>query len=223
MFITMISIAIDGPAGAGKSSISKAAAKTLGYVYIDTGAMYRACALYAIENDIEITADALSGRLDEIKIDLSYTDEGQRIYLCGRDVSERIRKADVSVAASDIAVIGIVRKKLVAMQRELAKGHNVIMDGRDIGTHVLPDAQVKIFLTASVDERARRRSLELAQKGMHADFEQVKEDIIYRDKNDSEREESPLRQAEDAVLLDTTGLDFNESVAAVLKLINERI
>ncbi|MEE0944808.1 MAG: (d)CMP kinase [Clostridia bacterium] len=212
-------VAIDGPAGAGKSSISKAVAKKLGCIYVDTGAMYRACALYAIENNIPITAEGLENELDKIKIGIKYAEDGQRIFLGGTDVSGRIREPDVSIGASDIAVIPAVRLKLVEMQRELAKTNNVVMDGRDIGTYVLPDAEVKIFLTASVDERARRRVLEMEQKGQKADFETVKKDMAYRDKNDSEREFAPLKQAEDAVLLDTTELTFEEVVAAVTDII----
>ncbi|MBS7299162.1 MAG: (d)CMP kinase [Eubacteriales bacterium] len=212
-------VAIDGPAGAGKSSISKAVAKKLGCIYVDTGAMYRACALYAIENNIPITAEGLQNELDNIKIRIKYAEDGQRIYLGDVDVSGRIRESDVSIGASDIAVIPAVRLKLVEMQRELAKTNNVVMDGRDIGTYVLPDAEVKIFLTASVDERARRRVLEMEQKGQTADFETVKKDMAYRDKNDSEREFAPLKQAEDAVLLDTTELTFDEVVTAVTDII----
>lgn len=214
-----INIAIDGPAGAGKSSISKAVAKKLGIIYVDTGAMYRACALYAIRNGISINEESLSGRLDDIKIELKYTEEGQRIFLGGEDVSEEIRKPEVSIGASDIAVIPIVRLKLVQMQREIASKNSVIMDGRDIGTYVLPDADVKIYLTASVEERARRRVLEMKEKGMEADFEEVKRDIAYRDKNDSEREFAPLRQAEDAVLIDSTELSFEEVIDKVLGLV----
>lgn len=216
-----ISVAIDGPAGAGKSSVSKAAASDMGFTYIDTGAMYRAAALFAIENGIDIKNDVkiLISRLDEIKIDIKYTDEGQRIYLMGKDVSGLIRRENVSVGASDIAVIPEVRKKLVELQRDMAKSANVIMDGRDICEHVLPDAQVKIFLTASVDSRARRRYDELCAKGVECDFEKIKADMIYRDKNDSTRAVSPLRQAKDAVLLDTTELSFSEAVEKVKELI----
>lgn len=214
-----INIAIDGPAGAGKSSISKAVAKKLGIIYVDTGAMYRACALYAIRNGISIDEESLRGRLDDIKIELKYTEEGQRIFLGGEDVSEEIRMPEVSIGASDIAVIPVVRLKLVQMQREIAAKNSVIMDGRDIGTYVLPDADVKIYLTASVEERARRRVLEMKEKGMEADFEEVKRDIAYRDKNDSEREFAPLRQAEDAVLIDSTDLSFEEVIEKVLGLV----
>lgn len=216
-----ISVAVDGPAGAGKSSVSRAAAKDMGFTYIDTGAMYRAAALFAIENGIDIKNDVkiLISRLDEIKIDIKYTDMGQRVYLSGNDVSERIRKEDVSVGASDVATIPEVRKKLVEIQRNMAKSANVIMDGRDICEHVLPNAQVKIFLTASADSRAKRRYDELREKGVECDFEKIKADMIYRDKNDSTRAVSPLRQAEDAVLLDTTELSFNEAVEKVKELI----
>lgn len=217
---SMIKVAIDGPAGAGKSSIAKAVAKKLGFVYIDTGAMYRAVAVYAIENGIEIIEKSFTDEvLDRIKIDISYDEGGQRIFLCGKDVSERIRLADASIGASNVATIPAVRLKLVELQRNLAKKSSVIMDGRDIGTYVLPDAQVKIFLTASVEERARRRLLELVQKGQEADFEQVKKDIEYRDKNDSERKFAPLRQAEDAVLVDTSDMTIDEVIDTITKII----
>lgn len=216
-----VTVAIDGPAGAGKSTLSRACANELGYVYIDTGAMYRACALYAIENGIAITRDALAGELDKIRIDIKHTDKGQRIYLCGRDVSERIRESDVSIGASDIARIAEVRLKLVDMQRRLADGGGVIMDGRDIGTYVLPGADVKIYLTASVDERARRRVEQMESAGTAADFDSVRRDIMYRDENDKNREFAPLKMAEDAVLLDTTELDFAEARAALLDIIEK--
>lgn len=218
-----ISVAIDGPAGAGKSSVSKAAAKRLGFVYIDTGAMYRAVALYAIENGIDCVNDSgsLIASLDDIKIEIRYFDDAQHVFLNGRDVSADIRREEVSVNASNVAVIAQVRRKLVAMQQEMAKTADVIMDGRDICAHVLPEAQVKIFLTASSDERARRRYKELAEKGVECDFETLKRDIEYRDKNDAERAESPLKRAEDAVLLDTTELNFEESVERVLALVKE--
>ena len=216
-----ISVAVDGPAGAGKSSVSKTVAKDLGYTYIDTGAMYRCVALFAIENGIDIKNDVptLIAGLDGIKIDMRNTGDGQRVYLNGLDVSERIREEDVSVGASDVAVIPEVRVKLVDMQREMAKSANVIMDGRDICSHVLPDAQVKIFLTASIEARAKRRYDELCRKGIECDFEKIKSDIAYRDKNDSEREVSPLKKAEDAVLLDTTELCFDEVVEKIKELI----
>ncbi|MBR4720412.1 MAG: (d)CMP kinase [Clostridia bacterium] len=217
-------IAIDGPAGAGKSSIAKLVARQLGFIYIDTGAMYRASALYAIENGIEICEKSFTKEvLDRIKIDIEYDEDGQKIILCGKDVSKRIREADVSIGASNIAVIPAVRLKLVELQRELAEGHDVIMDGRDIGTYVLPDAELKIFLTASSDERAKRRLKELHEKGQTADFEQVKRDIEYRDKNDSEREFAPLRQADDAILVDTTTMSIDDVKNCILKLAKEKM
>lgn len=214
-----VMVAIDGPAGAGKSTLAKKCAAALGYIYIDTGAMYRAAALYAILNGIEITAEALVGELDNIKIDIAYSEGTQRIFLNGKDVSERIREADVSRGASDIARIPEVRIKLVEMQRKMAADGGVIMDGRDIGTYVLPNAEVKIYLTASVDERARRRAEQMRQAGMTVDLDEVKRDIIYRDENDKNREFAPLKQAEDAVLLDTTKMSFEESEEALLKII----
>ena len=215
-------VAIDGPAGAGKSSIAKAVSKKLGFVYIDTGAMYRAVAVYAIENGIEIKEENFTKEvLDAIKIDIAYEDETQKIYLLGKDVSERIREADVSIGASNVAVIPAVRLKLVELQRTLAEKTSVIMDGRDIGTYVLPDAEVKIFLTASSDVRAKRRLLEMKEKGMEADFETVKRDIEYRDKNDSEREFAPLKQAEDAVLVDTSDMTIEEVIDRITEIIRE--
>lgn len=215
-----VSVAVDGPAGAGKSSVSKAAAKKLGFIYIDTGAMYRAVALYAIENGIDCVneKERLIDSLDKIGIEIKYFDDAQHIFLNGRDVSEDIRRAEISMGASNAAVIPEVRKKLVALQREMARNENVIMDGRDICSYVLPDAQVKIFLTASSQARALRRYKELAEKGIECDFETLKRDIENRDKNDIMRKEAPLKKAPDAVLLDTTDMTFEESVAAVTAL-----
>ncbi|MBE7016016.1 MAG: (d)CMP kinase [Ruminococcaceae bacterium] len=218
----MISVAIDGPAGAGKSSIAKEVSKKLGFVYIDTGAMYRAVAVYAIENGIDICGENFTDQvLDKIDISIEYDEDGQKVFLCGKDVTKRIREADASVGASNVAVIPAVRLKLVALQRELAKKTSVIMDGRDIGTYVLPDADIKIFLTASVEERARRRYREMIDKGMEADFEKVKQDIMYRDKNDSEREFAPLRQAEDAVLVDTSDMTIDQVIDKIYSMILE--
>jgi len=215
-------IAIDGPAGAGKSSIAKRCAKKLGFIYIDTGAMYRAAAVYAIENGIDIKESSFTADvLDKILIDIKYNENGQQIFLCGKDVTTRIREADASIGASNIAVIPAVRLKLVELQRELAKGNNVLMDGRDIGTYVLPDAELKIYLTASVEERANRRLKELLEKGQTADFEQVKKDIEYRDKNDSEREFAPLRQAEDAILIDSSNMSIEQVENRILELVRE--
>lgn len=219
-----LNIAIDGPAGAGKSTISKILAERLGFVYIDTGAMYRAAALYALEHHIDIKTPRkeLFDILDHMEIDLRYENGEQHILLCGRDVSSRIREPDVSVGASDIAVIPEVREMLVCMQRQLAENHNVIMDGRDIGTHVLPNADLKLFLTASVEERARRRYNEMCEKGIQCDFQAICETIQYRDKNDSERKASPLKKAEDALLVDTTGYELEESVERIYTLILEK-
>lgn len=219
--MSYIAVAVDGPAGAGKSSISKTVASDLGFVYIDTGAMYRCAALYAINNGIDIRneSEKLVGRLDEINIDMKHTTEGQRVFLNGEDVSERIRREDVSVGASDVAVIAEVRKKLVELQQKMAKTDNVIMDGRDICTTVLPNAQVKIFLTASTDARAQRRYKELLEKGVECDFETIKRDMEYRDKNDSSRAVSPLKKADDATLVDTTALTFDESVKRIKELV----
>ena len=179
-----ISVAVDGPAGAGKSSVSKAVAKSLGYTYIDTGAMYRAVALFAINNGIDAKneTEKLISRLNEVEIDIKYTDEGQQIYLLGENVSKRIREEDVSVGASNVAVIPEVRKKLVELQRKMAESANVIMDGRDICSYVLPNADVKIFLTASAESRAKRRYDELCEKGIECDFEKIKADMEYRDR-----------------------------------------
>lgn len=216
-----ISVAVDGPAGAGKSSVSKAVAKSLGYTYIDTGAMYRAVALFAIENGMDTmnNTDELIKRLDEVDIVIKYDDEGQKVYLCGNDVTALIRREAVSVGASNVAVIPEVRAKLVSLQRKMAESANVIMDGRDICSYVLPNAQVKVFLTASSASRAKRRYDELKEKGVDCDFEQIKADMEYRDKNDSQRAVAPLKQADDAVLVDTTELTFEQSVEKIKELI----
>ncbi len=215
-------IAIDGPAGAGKSTIAKAVAKELKIVYIDTGAMFRAVGLAAVRAGVDPKdKEAIKGILNDIKIDIAHDERGQRVFLCGEDVSEAIRMPEISVAASDVAVIGEVRTKLLELQRELAEKNDVIMDGRDIGTHVLPNANMKIFLTASVDERAMRRYRELIEKDIECDFDEVKKDIEYRDKNDSSREIAPLRPAEDSILVDTTGKSLSESIELMLGIINK--
>ena len=216
-----ISVAIDGPAGAGKSSVAKKVAKDMGYVYIDTGAMYRTVAVWAIENGVDYANDknALINNLDKIKIDIVYEDDMQKMFLNGRDVSTRIRENDASMGASAVATIPEVRVHLVDMQQKMATKGGVIMDGRDIGTHVLPNAELKIYLTASVEERARRRYTEYIEKGIECDLEAIKEDVIARDKNDMNRKASPLRQAEDAILVDTTDKNFDEAVATIKELI----
>ena len=219
-----IAVAVDGPAGAGKSSVSKAVAKDLGLVYIDTGAMYRSVALFAINNGVDIknNPQELIKKLDEVDISIKYDDSGQLIYLNGEDVTGKIRTPEVSVGASDVAVIKEVREKLVKMQQKMAECDSVIMDGRDICSYVLPNAEVKIFLTASVDARAQRRYKELIEKGETCDFEQIKRDIEYRDINDSTRKESPLKRAEDAVLADTSDLTFEESIELIKRIIREK-
>ena len=216
-------VAVDGPAGAGKSTVSKAAAQDLGFVYIDTGAMYRSVALYAIRNGIDCKSEKLIERLDDIKLEIKHFDGGQHIFLNGEDVSEKIRTDEVSLGASNVAVIPEVRKKLVEMQREMAKSNNVIMDGRDICSYVLPNAQVKIFLTASVEARAERRYKEMCEKGISCDFETIKKDIEYRDKNDSERKTAPLRQAPDAVRVDTSDMTFEEAVEKIKELVSKAV
>lgn len=216
-----IKVAIDGPAGAGKSSVSRCVAKKLGLVYVDTGAMYRACAVYALENGINISEEDINPHLDEINIDIDYNEKGQRVFLNGTDVSERIREADATAGSSAIAVIPQVRLKLVELQRKIAGNKSVIMDGRDIGTYVLPNADVKIFLTASVEERAKRRYAEMLEKGMECDIEKVKLDIAARDKNDSQREFAPLRRAEDAILVDSSDMSFEQVCERIYEIIKK--
>ncbi|MBQ3182009.1 MAG: (d)CMP kinase [Clostridia bacterium] len=220
----MFKVAIDGPSGAGKSTIAKAVAKKLGFIYIDTGAMYRACALACLNNGINIKENPKSSIeiVNNISIDIDYIDGVQKIFLNGVDVSEKIRTPEVYMGASDFSEITEVRQKLFALQRELSGTKNVIMDGRDIGTHVLPDAEAKIFLTASPEVRANRRYKELIEKGMDVELSSVLADIKQRDHQDSTREASPLKQADDAVLLDTSELSFNESVKRVLSIINNK-
>lgn len=216
-----ISVAIDGPAGAGKSTVSKAVARELGFTYIDTGAMYRAAALFALSRGIDLVHNTagLVKVLDEMSIRISYDRRGQRVFLNGEDVSDEIRTNEVSKAASAVAKIPEVRMRLVKLQRDMAERSNVIMDGRDICSTVLPNADVKIFLTASVASRAKRRYKELMEKGMDTTLDTVRLDIIARDKNDSERKISPLKQAEDAVLIDTSDKSFDEAVECVKEMI----
>lgn len=216
-------IAIDGPAGAGKSTIAKAAAAQISFVYIDTGAMFRAVGLAALRAEIDPNcAEKVEKMLPDVTIDISHGENGQEIFLNGENVSKEIRMPEVSVAASDISKIPCVRKKLLELQRSIAEKTDVIMDGRDIGTVVLPNADLKIFLTASVEERAMRRFKELEEKGVECTFDEVKKDMEYRDKNDSEREIAPLKPAEDGVIVDTTGNTLEESIEIILGLINER-
>lgn len=209
-------IAVDGPAGAGKSTVSKICAAKLGYTYIDTGAMYRTVGLKVLLSGKPVDDELIISVTRDIEIKL---DEAARVFLDGREVTKEIRTPEVGKAASDVAKVGFVRKKLTELQREMAAQGSVIMDGRDIGTQVLPNADLKIFLTASVDERARRRFEELKAKGHAANFDKIREEIILRDKQDSEREIAPLAKAEDAVLLDSTNLTIDEVVAEILRLV----
>lgn len=223
----MISVAIDGPVGAGKSSVARESAKRLGFIYADTGALYRAAALYVtrkglFDTDPEYKAKT-EAMLPEITVEPKLINGEQRIFLCGEDVSEEIRKPEISMAASSVSTIPAVRDFLLDLQRDIARKNNVLMDGRDIGTVVLPSAQVKIFITASPEIRAKRRFLELVQKGVDTTLEQVLNDLNRRDYQDSHRAVAPLKMAEDAVLLDTSELDFEQSVRRVTELVSAAV
>ena len=217
-------IAIDGPAGAGKSTIAKILAKELGLIYVDTGALYRALGFAMLGRGIDpADADAVVPALEGLQVSLEYRQGEQRVLLCGEDISDRIRTPEVSMAASRVSAIPAVRAFLLQLQRDMAATQSVIMDGRDIGTTILPNAQVKIFLTASPEARAQRRYLELQEKGVETTYEEVLEDMNRRDYEDTHREISPLRQAEDAVLADTGELDLEQSVALLKSIVNERL
>lgn len=216
-----INIAIDGPAGAGKSTIAKEVSRKLGFIYVDTGALYRAVAYQCLKNNCNTTLSAeVTPLLSDMKIELKFVDGSQRVILNDSDVSELIRTPEMSMGASNVSAIGSVRRFLFDLQREIAKENNVIMDGRDIGTVVLPNADVKIFLTASAEERANRRHLELSTKGCEDTYEKILEEIKIRDYNDSTREIAPLKQADDAILLDSTTLSQEEVVDKILEIIN---
>mgnify|MGYP002510188454 CR=1 FL=1 len=220
----MKSIAIDGPAGAGKSTLARQLARRLGYLYVDTGAIYRTVALKVLRAGAD-PADPgqVVPLLDGLEVRMAYHETGeQRMYLAGEDVSEAIREHRVSGAASKVSAIPAVRDFLLEFQRRQAREHDVVMDGRDIGTVVLPDADVKIFLTAAPETRARRRLLELEQRGQAADFETILRDIRQRDRQDESRPVAPLKQAEDAVLLDTTDLNLEQSLEKMLALVKEK-
>lgn len=220
----MFAVAIDGPAGAGKSSVAKAAAKELGFVYVDTGAIYRTIALYVLRQGVAPQdAAGVEGLLPQIEIGMEYTDQGQKMILNGEDITGLIRTPEVSMATSTCSAIPAVRAFLLQLQRDLAEKNNVLMDGRDIGTVVLPHAQLKVFLTASPQERARRRVLQLEESGRKADYEAILRDIQQRDYQDSHRETAPLRPAEDSVLVDTSGVTFEESVRRLVELVRERL
>lgn len=220
-----VAIALDGPAGAGKSSIAKRAAKALDFIYVDTGALYRTIGLAATRKGVEPKPSAeVEKLLSEITVDLTFNDKGEQIVLLdGEDVSGLIRTPEASMMASKISAVPSVRAYLLDLQRNMAKSHNVIMDGRDIGTVVLPDAKVKIFLTASPEARAQRRYKELCEKGMDVKYEDILNDVITRDYNDSHRETAPLKPAEGCVMVDTTELDFEQSVKKIISVIKENI
>lgn len=216
----MINIAIDGPAGAGKSSVAKAVAAKLGFIYVDTGALYRSIGVNALKHNIKTdNADAVIALLPETKVELKYIDGTQRVMLNGEDVSEAIRMPEASMAASNVSAIPAVRAFLLDLQRDMAKNNNVIMDGRDIGTVILPDADYKFFLTASAEVRADRRFKELKEKGIDVDYQSLLDEIIQRDYNDSHRETAPLKQADDAILIDSSNLSLEESIDAIVSRI----
>lgn len=220
----MISVAIDGPSGAGKSSLAKRLAQELGYTYVDTGAMYRAIGLYVLRAGQDPhDAAAVEALLPQIGLRLASIDGAQHIYLNGEDVSSAIREETVGMAASAVGAHPAVRAFLLELQRSMARTQDVLMDGRDIGTVVLPEATVKIFLTASPEARAQRRWKELTEKGSAEPYEQVLADVLRRDEQDTGRAAAPLRQAEDAVRLDTSALDFEQSVEAMKRIIMARI
>lgn len=217
-----INIAIDGPAGAGKSTIARRVAARLGFIYVDTGALYRTAALFCTRRGLKEEQE-IAAALPEAEISLRFSDGVQHVILNGEDVSDFIRTPEISMAASDIAAIGAVRAFLFDLQQQIAKTENILMDGRDIGTVVLPDADLKIFLTADAEERARRRHKELMEKPDCPSYEEILADIIRRDEQDRNRAVAPLKQAEDAVLVDTTHLSLDESVEAILNLCKERL
>ncbi len=219
------SIAIDGPSGAGKSTLARALARSLGYLYVDTGAIYRTVGLQAFRNGIDPeNGDAVVALLPGLDIGLGYGEDGvQRMYLNGEDVSQAIRQHEISRYASCVSALPEVRSFLLDRQRQLAREHDVVMDGRDIGTVVLPQADVKIFLTATPEARARRRWLELQDRGEQAQFDTVLRDVKERDQRDANRSTAPLRQAEDAILADTTELDLDQSLALLIQIVKERL
>ena len=219
------SIAFDGPSGAGKSSLAKRVAAEFGFIYVDTGAIYRTVGLAAYRAGIDRKDEnAVAALLPKLDIKMGYNDEGeQRMYLNGEDVSAQIRMPEISICASDVAALPSVRAFLLGLQRKTAEENNVIMDGRDIGTVVLPDADLKVFLTASAEARANRRLLELKAKGVNAEFDEVLRDIIYRDEQDSQRASAPLKRAEDAILADTTELNFEESFRLLCDIVINKL
>ena len=219
----MFNIAIDGPAGAGKSTIAKKVAKELDFIYVDTGAMYRSMALYLIRKGVKVEEkNKIIELLPEIHVTLAYVEGEQHVYLNQEDVSSLIRNEEVSQMTSSISTIAEVREALLSLQRNLAKENNVLMDGRDIGTCVLPNAELKIYLTASTKVRAKRRYDEMIEKGMECNLKELEASIKERDQRDMNREIAPLKQAEDAVFLDTSDMNIEEVVSAIIRLVKER-
>lgn len=217
-----VSVAIDGPVGAGKSTIARTAAQRMGFIYCDTGALYRTVGLFCKRDGASLDSpEEIAARLPDIHLEIRLVDGVQRVYLNGEDVSEQIRTPDISMAASKVSAVPEVRAALLGMQREIAAKNNVIMDGRDIGTVVLPNAQVKIFLTASAEVRAKRRYDELVAKGENVTFEETLKDVNERDYRDMHRETAPLKMADDAIEADTSALDFEQSVALVCGIIRK--
>ncbi len=220
----MTAIAIDGPAGAGKSTIARAVARELGFIYVDTGALYRAVGLYGLRQGVDTRDEAaVLALLPQITVELRHVEGEQRVYLNGEDVSQAIRVGGASMAASNVSSIQGVRDFLFELQRSIARNNNVVMDGRDIGTVVLPEAKVKIFLTATPEDRAARRQQQLAQQGTEVDYEALLAEVIQRDYNDTHRAAAPLRQAQDACLIDTTGNSFEQSVRLIINHVKERL
>lgn len=217
----MINVAIDGPAGAGKSTVAKAAAKELGFIYVDTGALYRTIALSAVRNGVIDDNEKIIEMLSSITVELGHEGGAQRVYLNGEDVSELIRTPEISMGASNVSAIPKVREFLLELQRDIARKNNVIMDGRDIATVVLPNADVKIFLFASPECRAQRRYKELIEKGESVMYEDVLNDVNQRDYQDSHREIAPLKPSEDSIMCDTSELTLEESIQAIVNIVKE--
>jgi CMP/dCMP kinase len=220
----VINVAIDGPAGAGKSSVAKAASAELGYIYVDTGALYRAVGVNALRKGIDTKdKEKVTATLNSITVELKFVNGEQQVFLNGENVSSEIRTPDASMAASNVSAIPAVREFLFDLQRDIAKNNNCIMDGRDIGTVVLPNAQVKIFLTAAPEKRAKRRYDELIAKGSKVEYNDVLEDLIQRDYNDSHREVAPLKPAEDSIIIDTTNFTLEQSINSVVNTVKENV
>ena len=222
--MTSYSIAIDGPAGAGKSTIAKKLAEELSFIYVDTGAMYRAMAFFVLQNKIDPKDEkAVSNACKDIEIKIDYKNKEQEIFLNNENVTSLIRSEEIGNAASDVSKHFHVRKKMVDLQQNLAYHSNVVMDGRDIATVVLPNANLKIYLTASTDQRAKRRFLDLKEKGIKGDFDKIREDIIARDYQDMNRENSPLVQAKDAIVIDSSKMSIEEVVGEIIKIFKEKV